>query len=194
VTAPAVAAYNGAAAAAYADSWVQNGQTLQNPNYPDYGVIDCTNFVSQALAAGGYPMQGFGQDKTKYTNWWLDHNVFGFSNSFSWSVAPDLLNMLYYDSPGGSPLAYRSPSQQGPGYRSGGATGDVIFYDWGVGEGVSHVTIQVGYGTDPVSHWTGDLVDEHSSDREHAFWSLQPYNADRSGTTYITVARVSANN
>ena len=27
-------------------------------------------------------------------------------------------------------------------------TGDVLFYDWGTGEGISHASMQVGIGTD----------------------------------------------
>lgn len=190
---PTVLAYDPNAAAGYADSWSSNSQHLQNPNYPDLGDTDCTNFVSQALYAGGYPMQGVGNDGTKYTNWYVYHDFFGWHWSFSWTAAPDLLNMLYFDYPGGWGVKYRSPSQTYQGDRSGGAKGDVLFYDWGTGQGVSHASIQVAYGTDPVSGWVGDLVDAHSSDRYHAFWSLRPYNGDRS-TTYVTVVHIDPNN
>jgi hypothetical protein len=196
-TAGPVAAYDPNAAAAYADQWAQS-RNSNYPNLPD----DCTNFVSQALRAGGYPMSGVGYDETKYLNWWVLKGPQGtFSWSFSWTVSSDLLNMLYYDYPGGFPVVYKSPSQQGSGSASsGGAKGDVLFYDWGAndtggyGIGVSHATIQVGHGTDPDSLWVGDYVDEHTRDRKHAFWSLKPYNADRASTTYITVVHVSPNN
>jgi hypothetical protein len=194
-SAPAVLAYDPNAAASYADTWVSNSSLLQNSNYPDLGATDCTNYVSQSLFGGGYPMQGVGNDRTHYTNWWVNHDIFGFHWSFSWTVAPDLLNMLYYDGPGGFPVVYKGPTQEGYyNHTSGGAKGDVLFYDWGAGEGVSHTSIQVANGTDPISGWTGDLVDTHSTDHKHAFWSLQPYNSDRSSFTYITVVHVSASN
>ena len=49
VSAPAFA-YNGPAAASYADTWALG----YNSNYLTFG-DDCTNFVSQALKAGGLP-------------------------------------------------------------------------------------------------------------------------------------------
>jgi hypothetical protein len=177
-----------------ADQWVSNSQSLQNPGYKDFGGTDCTNFVSQALFAGGYDMANIGADKTKYVNWYSRKNLIGFDVSFTWSVSFDLLTWLQKDIPGGSTLYYRSPSETVDGKRSGGATGDVLFYDWGVGEGVSHAAIQVGYGTDPVKFWVGDLIDMHSNDHKHAIWSLRPYNGNLAGTTYITVVHVDSGN
>lgn len=60
--------------------------------------------------------------------------------------------------------------------------GDLAWYDWGDNngnpQGYSHVAIEVNYGgTDPDSGWYGDLVDEHTNDRYHAYWSLAPYNS-----------------
>jgi hypothetical protein len=50
----AASGYNGAAAAAYADSYWQT----YNPAWPSFASTggDCTNFVSQALHAGGIAM------------------------------------------------------------------------------------------------------------------------------------------
>src|SRR5665811_369841 len=54
-TASAASGYNGAAAAAYADAYWQN----YNPVWPSFANSggDCTNFVSQALQAGGIAMR-----------------------------------------------------------------------------------------------------------------------------------------
>ena len=179
-----VAAYNPTAAAAYADQWV----TSQNPNYPDFGSTDCTNFVSQSLHAGGISMvtSNAGGDRSTLANWFANGNSTG-NASFSWSIAPDLMQFLYWQTYGGYARVY-APNQLGA--KSGVGIGDVLFYDWGQGEGVSHATIQVAYGTDPKG-FTGDLVDEHSNDRKHVFWSLEDYNADLSGTTMITAIYIS---
>jgi Putative amidase domain len=176
-------AYNPTAAAQYADQWSSNNEQLRNPMYRSF-TDDCTNFVSQALHAGGFPYTG--SSETHYQSWYYNSH----GNSFTWSVAPDLLNFLYYDYPGGYPVAYRSPYQSN---YSGGQIGDVIFYDWGYGEGVSHTSIQVAVGTDPNSLWYGDLVDQHITDRKHAIWSLRPYNGN-AATTYMTVVHVDAGN
>ena len=68
----------------------------------------------------------------------------------------------------------------------------MIFYDWGLGEGVSHASIQVVYGTDEMG-WTGDLVDAHTNPHRHAFWSLRDYNANYS-TTWVSVEHIAATN
>jgi cell wall-associated NlpC family hydrolase len=193
-TAPLTSAYSGASAATYANTWVDNDVKLRNSAWKtDFG-DDCTNFVSQALFAGGYDMQNVGADKTKYVNWWAQKTNGNWTNTFSWSSANNLLNFLYVDTPGGSPIAHKTPSQGMMSNKtSGGATGDVIFYDWGHWEGLSHVAIQVGYGIDPDSLWEGSLVDQHTTDREKAFWSLRPYNAEKS-TTYFTIVKISTSN
>lgn len=189
LTAPAAAAYSPSQAAQYADTWA----TSRNPNFKTF-TDDCTNFVSQALNAGGFAMVGSGGSTTSYTNWFMQNLGFGLWNwSHTWSVVPDQLNFLYYHSPGGYARGYVTPQYQS-GLRSGGAVGDVLFYDWGSRQGVSHSAIQVSYGTDPVSGWTGDLVDTHITDHFHAFWSLKPYNANLAATTYITVVNVSTSN
>jgi hypothetical protein len=183
-----VAAYNPTAAKTYADTWWHS----RNSSYKNFDPNDCTNFVSQALhAGGGYPFQGTGGSTTNYNNWFIQ-NILGIWNwSHTWSVAPDLLNFLYYDYPGGYARGYFAPYQ---GSSSGGVVGDVVFYDWGDDQGVSHDSIQVAYGTDPNSGWVGDLVDAHDSDRYHAIWHLRPYNANLAALTYITVVHVDAGN
>jgi hypothetical protein len=42
----------------YAYSWTLQGSTHHNPDYPDFGFDDCTNYVSQVLKAGGFVEQG----------------------------------------------------------------------------------------------------------------------------------------
>jgi hypothetical protein len=198
-TAPVALAYSPTNAASYANQWVRDseeGGALRNPDYPNFG-NDCANFVSQALFAGGYDMQGFDGDTTKYVNWYIyKENFLNWKHSMSWGSASNLLNFLYYDGPGGSPLAHKTPAQGTSGFhQSGGATGDVIFYDWGLGEGISHVAIQVGYGIDnQAPAWEGSLVDYHTTDREKAFWSLRPHNANRAATTYFTVVKINSAN
>src|SRR5450759_2910561 len=54
-TASAASGYNGAAAAAYADAYWQNYNAAW-PSFANSGG-DCTNFVSQALYAGGIVMR-----------------------------------------------------------------------------------------------------------------------------------------
>ncbi len=194
-TAPAVSharpamAYTASSAVAYAEQWALS----RNPAFKDYGYTDCTNFVSQSLLAGGFKMVNLLADSHSYWNWWST----GSSNSYSWSVAVDLLNFLYEDNPGGIFTAYWTHS---PGQQSGTSPGGVIFYDWGIdqtnggGEGISHSAIQVAYGTDPNTGWTGDLVDTHANDHKHGYWSLEPYNLSNSVYWSYTVVGISVRN
>lgn len=194
-TAPLASAYSGAAAANYANSWTDNdpNTNTRNPAWPSFG-NDCANFVSQALLAGGYDMQNVGANKNAYVNWWATKSGSTWTTTLSWLSVSNLVNFLYKDIPGGSPIAYKGPAQaQQSNKQSGAATGDVIIYDWGVGEGNSHASIQVGYGIDPNSQWEGSLISMHTTDRKQAIWTLRPYNAFRD-TTYFTLIKISTAN
>jgi len=66
-----------AQAISYAYQWSTSGDAKRNPDYPDFGVDDCTNFISQAMKAGGFLEVGSG-DGCKYedtsTEWYVDPN------------------------------------------------------------------------------------------------------------------------
>lgn len=66
-----------AQAISYAYQWSTSGNANRNPVYPDFGVDDCTNFVSQAMKAGGFFEVGSG-DGCKYENtnteWYVEPN------------------------------------------------------------------------------------------------------------------------
>ena len=61
----------------YAYQWSIQGDTGHNPSYPHFGDDDCTNFVSQAMKAGGFFEIGSG-DNCKYesttTEWYIEEN------------------------------------------------------------------------------------------------------------------------
>lgn len=76
--------YNRLKAVEYADQWWDRA----NPDYIHFHV-DCTNYISQCLFAGGAPMNYTG---SRSTGWWY-RNQDGQANwSYSWSVA----NSLYW--------------------------------------------------------------------------------------------------
>jgi len=75
---PMSSAHSRSNAIAYAYEWSEAGTNTQhNPDYPDFGLDDCTNFVSQAMKAGGFVESGSG-DGCKYedtsTEWYIDPN------------------------------------------------------------------------------------------------------------------------
>ncbi len=70
-------AQNRASAIAYAYLWSQQGSAERNPLYPDFGYDDCTNFVSQAMFAAGYPKVGSGDGCTQestFFEWYVNAN------------------------------------------------------------------------------------------------------------------------
>jgi hypothetical protein len=106
------AIYNRAAAVQYAETW-WNGR---NPRYIEFEV-DCTNFVSQCLFAGGLPMDYTGK---RESGWWYRGKSGGRELwSYSWAVANSLPRYLL-----GSGRATQVGS---PAYL---IEGDVICYDW----------------------------------------------------------------
>lgn len=185
--------YNGAAAATYADAYALNADT---PTYP-YLDSDCTNFVSQAVYNGGYPFVNDGGSGTD--TWWFHNNgqaknqEWLYDYSPSWVAVQDFYNFMMADSPGGTPEGTASGSSEAATTPLTMISGDLLSYDWGQGEGMSHFAMQTGLGVDPNSGWVGNYVDYHTTNRYHAFWSLKPYNAYWSTTTvYFTHVNSSA--
>lgn len=165
-------AYDKVAADAYAEKW-WNGR---NPSFPNFSGTDCANFVSQAINAGGYPMTE-GWDRAADSEWWARLQPFGWYNyTYTWSVASELRLYLLWGRPGASSQGSAPGSSEQYWTPDIVTSGDPIFYDWGLGEGISHAAIQTGYGDDPNSDLSGNFVNQHSNNRKHAFWSLKPYN------------------
>src|SRR5271169_498896 len=79
-------AFDHAAAVAYARKWAGG----RNPVFPDMGGSeDCTNFISQCLGAGGWPMvDGY---YYFYDNWWCNPwSPDKHKWTYSWVSAPDM--------------------------------------------------------------------------------------------------------
>lgn len=189
VSGPAFAGtYDGTAAANYADKYATNG----NSAYWTY-TTDCTNFVSQALRAGGWTFSSFGANLTSPSAWYYDNNgttwiTWDDVNSNTWSVAKMLYSLTVLDSsPVRGKVIATYPGTTSTAYPSGVSKGDLMFYDWDGDAVVNHVSIVAGSGTDPNGGDIGTLVDQHTKNRFHAIWSLETYNTDKYTTTiYVT--------
>ena len=73
---------------------------------------------------------------------------------------------------------------------SNAAQGDVVLYDWdddGVYDLESIVVASDGTNLDVTPNW--DLVDAHTNNRYHAYWTLAQYNASWA-TTHIVVLHI----
>jgi hypothetical protein len=169
-------AYDRTAAKTYADKYALS----YNSAYTKF-TDDCTNYVSQALHAGGiaqkvYYVSGapFSTSDDHYWFW----NTSTKAHSYSWTVAKDLWTyLLSYSSHGD--IAGTYDGDIGNNKYNPLLSGDLVAYNWGehdLGK-ANHWAMEITYGTDPDSGWTGDLVDAHSTNHKHAYWTLQPYNA-----------------
>ena len=186
------ASYNRNAAVAYADTYATSPNSANWPVYSD----DCTNFASQVLLAGGMPMYvnynthtGAPETTTNDSYWFYQSGAY----SYSWQVSWDLWNYLLTYSGRGSHVGTYNGNIGNNQYNTLSG-GDLIGYNWGDSTGKQHPgqpthwSVEAGYGTDPSSGWTGDYVDEHTSNRYHAYWTLQPYNSYASSTQVYTVS------
>ena len=140
-----------------------------------------------------------GSSQVDDTQWWEHtYSSTSFTWSHSWSVSGDYYNFLSWHYPGGYPQGTAPGTSTGYYTPNSVVTGDVLFYDWGQGMGISHMSIQVGIGYDPANPngqvWYGNYVDTHSTNRYHAFWSLYPYNAAFRATTTIYFMHIDASN
>jgi len=93
VVGKALQLYSGSAASAYARKWA----LTTNPAYPRDG-NDCTNFVSQAVLAGGWTMVGGSCDDRKSDSaWWYGDSQCwypGVHRSYTWGGAQNFFNFV----------------------------------------------------------------------------------------------------
>ena len=134
----------------YADMWWDH----PNPEYVHFDV-DCTNYVSQCIFAGGAPMNYTGR---RDAGWWYRRAKPNDNWSFSWSVAHSL---HWFLADGGlSAEEVKSASEL--------MIGDVIFYDFQGDSRYDHSTIVTAF--DPAGM---PLVNAHTSNSKHRYWDYK---------------------
>lgn len=170
-------AYNRGNAVAYANQWALSRNWLSYGSYTD----DCTNFVSQALNAGGYKQVGGNKnsDNAWYYNSDLDQP------SLTWVNAPHNFQFQINHNPGGVVEQVTSWRTDGLKYKASFDNlyvnqGDVLYYDWSGTDGIDHSALQVPPGYSQYmpkgQSWYADLVDAHTVDLYHVSWSMLEVN------------------
>ncbi|MEG0259156.1 MAG: amidase domain-containing protein [Lysinibacillus sp.] len=150
--------YNRVAAVNYARLWWNRA----NPVFPFFSV-DCTNFISQCLLAGGAPMRGV---PNREKGWWIQ----GGNWSFSWSVAHSLRWYLQGSTTGLKGRRVQNASDL--------EIGDVIFYDF-QGDGRIDHSVIVTSVQDGVPY-----VHAHTSDSENRHYLYEDSTAYTPSMTY----------
>lgn len=170
--------YNRTNAANYADYWAHD----RNSTYKNYGsgcsnCNDCTNFVSQALYNGGYPMRTGNWNTDSYFDWWFRTVLLVKQNSKTWS-ATDWFNVYV--------TQYPNEFQYVTSY-SNLSTADFFLLDLNGDGSPDHARFVVGNGytsTDQSDYTNGCgtnesipsqtytlLIDQHCVDRKHVAWN-----------------------
>lgn len=140
--------YDRRAAVQYAERWWNS----YNPAYRKFDV-DCTNYISQCLRAGGAPMRGA---PNRSQGWWYQGNNW----SYSWSVAHAFRWFLGGSKQGLKGTEVESPMELQPG--------DVICYDF-EGDGKwNHTTIVVAKDANGEP-----LVNAHTYNSRHRYWAYE---------------------
>ncbi|MEC5423758.1 amidase domain-containing protein [Virgibacillus sp. C22-A2] len=140
--------YNRHDAVQYAERWWNS----YNPAYRKFDV-DCTNYVSQCLHAGGAPMRGA---PVREKGWWYQ----GDNWSFSWAVAHSLRWYLSGSTQGLKGKEVESASELIPG--------DVICYDFQGDGRWDHNTIVV-----TKDELGMPLVNAHTDNSRNRYWSYE---------------------
>lgn len=157
-------------AVAYADRWSSNPPTqTRNPNYSSYGA-DCTNFASQILHSAGWSYRGTVHDGYHW-----------FPGIQPWEVVSPFITAWQGLNRAGSLSALNKSAAYTPL-----PNGDIYAYNWGRGEGISHLSTEVGFGTRDSAYardGQGDYIDQHTTDRHHSPWNYGYLHPDASINT-----------
>jgi hypothetical protein len=129
----------------YANTWWND----YNPAFQHF-VVDCTNYVSQCLDAGGMPMHGAGD---RMRGWWYARDNW----SYSWSVAHSFYWYFKSESNDGNVEEVETAKALYPG--------DVICYDFQGDGRYDHTTIVVAKDMNG-----SPLVNAHTDNSWHRPW------------------------
>nr|WP_255654641.1 amidase domain-containing protein [Cohnella sp. REN36] len=159
------APYRREAAAAYAERWWDK----PNPGYEEFEV-NCTNYVSQCLFAGGAPMNYTGK---RELGWWYKGHSNGREHwSYSWAVANSLQRFLSVPRGYGlRAVAVDSPDKL--------MLGDVICYDWDGNDQFRHNTVVTAFTPEGMP-----LVNANTVPSRHRYWDYRDSYAWTEQTRY----------
>ncbi|MNW38711.1 Putative amidase domain-containing protein [Fontibacillus panacisegetis] len=148
----------------YADRWWDSF----NPEFSAFEV-DCTNYISQCLFAGGAPINYTGK---RESGWWYKGYVGGREAwSYSWSVANALERHLTHSNSGLRAELVDRPEQL--------ELGDVIIYDWDGNGSYQHSTIVTAFDAGGMP-----LVNAHTVPSKHRYWDYRDSYAWNESTVY----------
>ncbi len=176
------AAYTRSTATAYAESWWSTYNTFWK-RYDN----DCANFVSQAIFAGGVPM-----DYSQSNPWYAEYGA-GHAYSQSWRLVSYNRGFILNDTHSGGDIVNTYDGKMTAA--TSGVAGDIVYYDWRGDRNFetdpheSIIVVTNGWATSYSDY--GALVDAHTAARHKEYWTLYRFNP-RWSSTYIEVLHVRA--
>ncbi|UJF32800.1 amidase domain-containing protein [Paenibacillus hexagrammi] len=159
--------YDREKAVAYAETWWNRS----NPRFMEFEV-DCTNYVSQCLFAGGAPMDYTGK---RDSGWWFSGKQ-GSQElwSFSWAVAHSLQSFVTRSRRGLHGVEVTEPWELQPG--------DMISYDWDGDGRFQHNAIVTARDVNGMP-----LVNAHTYNSRNRYWDYRDSPAWTERTRYVFV-------
>ncbi|MBN6187935.1 amidase domain-containing protein [Aneurinibacillus sp. BA2021] len=154
--------YNRLQAVRYAEAWWNDS----NPQFRSFDV-DCTNFISQCLYAGGIPMHPTGN---RSTGWWYQG---GNSDEALWSYSWAVAHSFRWYLENGHVKTETKPSADLL------SLGDVICYDFDGDGRWQHSTIVVAKDGNGMP-----LVNAHTTNSRHRYWDYRDSTAYTSDIEY----------
>ena len=149
----------------YAERW----WNARNPQYQDMGV-DCTNFTSQVMAAGGLSQHATGRQDS---GWWYRAAARP-AWSYSWAVANAFAHYLQRRDNRVRAVLVQNPREL--------KLGDVICYDWQGNGAYNHSTVVTAHDA------AGDpLVNAHTVNSHKRYFSYEDSYAWTEHTRYLFV-------
>ncbi|GGH84500.1 hypothetical protein JOD43_003761 [Pullulanibacillus pueri] len=136
----------------YADRW----WNTYNPEFKAFDV-DCTNYISQCVHAGGVPMTG---KYNKHSGWWFEQEAW----SLSWAVAHSFRWYLSSDQNIHGAITVDKPEDLQPG--------DVICYDFEGDGHWDHSTVVTEKDANNMP-----LVNAHTTNSRHRYWAYEDSSA-----------------
>ena len=141
--------YDRKKAVQYAEIW----WNTPNPKYPQFK-DNCTNYISQCLLAGGFPMN---KTEKKTSGWWYQNKNW----SYSWTVAHSLKQYLAASK---YTKTVDTPEQL--------TYGDIICYDFEGDGRFNHNTIVTGKATNGMP-----LVNANTTNSRQRYWAYKDSSA-----------------
>lgn len=189
------AAYSPSKAISYSDKYALSPNSLNTvgEGYNVYSGNDCTNYVSQCLYEGGRNQDSQWKSTIKWQG-----NVPRRTDSTVWTVANDFKN--YLNSSGrstkigswslrGSPEPYRTfaYANNSNNLTSSNVGKVVLFYDFQGDGHMDHSAFFVkNNGSSTYSgEGTGDLINQHSTNRKHVLWRPDKRDIAQKETTRV---------